>query len=347
MNKKQLLQEWHQKMNYRFPWRKNKSIYKVWISEIMLQQTQVSTVIKYYDKWITRYPNLKILSTASLDDLLKLCEGLGYYRRLQNIYKTSQKIKKKYNYHFPKRYVDLIKLDGIGDYTASAILSIGYNKPYPAIDSNLKRVLTRIHGILPAHQTLGQYKTYAKTYMSYQYPNSIIQEALMDLGREICKQKKPLCNKCPIAKMCKAKTLNAIKLFTSINKQKKQPKYKIVVGIIYKNNKFIITKRPPNGLLGNLWELPGGKMEKNESEKDCLEREIKEELNIKVNDLRYLGNIKHAYSHFKVEMRLFECQYKSGVAKPMASQDIKWISINHIKDFAFPKANHKLFTLIT
>ena len=330
--------------NHKLPWRRTKDPYKIWISEIMLQQTQVQTVIPYYNKWNKLYPSFAALSKANLDSLLLIWQGLGYYKRVENILNSSKIITNKFNNIFPNKYDKIIQLPGIGDYTASAILTIAFNQTYIPIDSNLRRIFTRMHMLPTKLQSLQKYKKYGQYYINKENPGDAVQ-ALMDIGRTICKAKKPLCKQCPLAFNCKAYIKNKIALY-SIPKLKKIPTYKVVVGCISKKNQFIITKRNKNKLLGNLWELPGGKLHTKEKLSDCLKREINEELNIKINNIAKVGIIKHQYSHFKIIITLFRCKYKSGEPRAIKSQAYKWIKTNQIKSFAFPSATHKLFKLI-
>ena len=346
MNKiSNLLVPWYSTVNINMPWRQYNDSYNIWISEIMLQQTQVSTVIPYYNRWIIKYPEIKSLIKADIDDLLKLWEGLGYYNRVKNIYNTAQIIHTKYNNLLPNRYDELLALPGIGDYTASAILSIAFNKPYPSIDGNLKRVLTRIYAIHQKDQKLKLYKKYVSLFY-LNYKPGIINQALMDLGREVCTFKNPKCNICPVKNECIAFKTNKINLFSITKKKKTIPAYNIVVGIIFKKNKFVISQRKPTGLLANLWELPGGKKYQHESAIDCLKREIKEEINISIKNPIYIGHIKHQYSHFKINIDFYCCSYYKGRAKALEAQQIKWICKKDINKFTFPTATHKLFKLL-
>ena len=206
MNKgySKLLLKWYQDYGERtLPWRRTNNPYKIWISEIMLQQTQIKMATPYYLKWIKQYPTLIRLSEAKLDDLLILWQGLGYYRRVENISKTAKIIKKHYNAQLPDNYDELIQLPGIGDYTASAILAIAYNKMHIAIDGNIKRIISRVYILPKKQQSLIQYKKYTKKYISMKNPGDSIQ-LLMDIGRTICKPVNPLCTKCPLSFRCKS-----------------------------------------------------------------------------------------------------------------------------------------------
>ena len=337
---------WYKKVNFSMPWRKNVNPYKIWISEIMLQQTQVDTVKKYYNSWMKKYPNIDQLAKANIDDILKSWEGLGYYRRAHNILETSQIIVNSNHSKLPHKYSELIKLKGIGDYTASAILSIAFNKKYPAIDGNLKRVLSRLYCIKNTKNSEDKMKRIVIKYMDANICGDINQ-GFMDLGREICHPTKPKCIKCPLKDYCKAYKTDQISFFP--NKKNKihiKPVYDVVVGLIFKDNQFIISKRKKNTILGGLWELPGGKKKNKENNKDCLHREIKEELNITVEIHDQIGIIKHSYTHFSINLIGYFCSHISGNPRPLSSDAIRWVELSSIKNFAFPKSTNKLFELI-
>ena len=282
MSPSKVLLNWYKKQAYNFPWRYNKNPYNIWISEIMLQQTQVQTVIPYYRNWMNQYPDIKTLEKETIDNLLLLWQGLGYYKRVHNILLTAKTIAIKYNNQFPDQYTELIKLQGIGDYTASMILAIAFNNSHHIpIDGNIKRIMSRLYTIPKDKQTIANYKQYTKKHINPDSPGDSIQ-ALMDLGREICKPRNPSCIHCPLNQYCKAKNKGSIEKYPYIKIRKKIPHYDVVVGFILKNNRFIISRRLKNTLLGNLWELPGGKIKTDESKIECLHREIKEELDITI-----------------------------------------------------------------
>ena len=345
MSKTSDLLFWYNQQNYNLPWRADQNPYKIWISEIMLQQTQVQTVIPYYLNWVQQYPTVEDLASAKIDDLLLIWQGLGYYKRVHNILSTANIIVKEYNGKFPQDYANLITLSGIGDYTASMILSIAFQESINVpIDGNIKRIMSRLY-ILPLEATtLKNYKKHTIDYIDSSNPGDSIQ-ALMDLGREICKPMNPLCCDCPINTYCIANQKNLTDKFPIKIKKKSIPHYNISVGLIWHKNQFIISKRKKNQLLGGLWELPGGKRKIQENALQCLKREIKEELDITIVKPKEIGTIQHQYSHMKLSITLFVCDYKEGKAKSLASEEIKWIQYREKKDFAFPRATHKLFKI--
>ena len=323
------------------PFRNTKDPYKIWLSEIMLQQTRVSTVLPYYEKWINKFPTVKSLSHSNLDTLLKLWEGLGYYRRCNNFYKSIKIICDHHNGEIPSDKKTFLSLPGVGDYTASAVLSIAFNKPYPVIDGNVKRVLSRILGIK-------RITIYNKNRMINFLESTIhnkspgdFNQGMMEIGSLICKPLNPLCYKCPLKGYCYSFKKGVPENYPLKAIPKSKPHYKVVVAIIWKNKKFYIQKRNLNKMLGGLWEFPGGKIDHGENAESGLIRKTYEECGASVIILKKVGSIKHAYSHYRMTLHCYFCKQKNHILKENFKG--KWISKKDIKDYSFPKANHKLF----
>lgn len=335
------LLNWYDLNKRDLPWRRCRNPYRVWVSEIMLQQTQVKTVVPYFNKWMKRYPTLKTLKNAKYEDILKMWEGLGYYSRCKNIYKTSQVI----NSSFPNNYQDLIKLPGIGDYTAKTILSIAFEQPFVGIDTNLERVGYRILGL--KSKTKRNHKRVVEFLEANQDKNrpGDYNEALMDLGSSICSSQTTYCTKCPLAKDCKAYVSLSPTSYPKSEISKKVPEHNVAVSLIKYKNKFLITRRSNTKFLSGLWEFPGGKIEKSETARQAIIREVKEETNLIIFDPIYLGNVKHKYSHFGVNISLFISSPES-IKKLNIKQEHKWIDLKSIDKYPLPKANHKMLDIL-
>ena len=338
------LLQWFRFSQRELPWRKTRDPYKIWISEIMLQQTQVKTVGSYYERFIRRFPNVRCLAKASAGDVMKLWEGLGYYSRARNLHMAAKIVVKQYQGKIPDSLDRLVLLPGIGRYTAGAILSIAFGKSVPVLDGNVIRVLTRFFHITENVQKLDTEKhlwVLAETLL----PGKNIQDynqGLMELGALVCKPKQPLCDFCPVAEMCRAKQLGIQEQLPVKSVRKPIPHYDVVAGIIRKDHHFLITLRPPKGLLGGLWEFPGGKVENGETFKQSLKREIAEELGIKILVGSLFTSVKHAYTHFKITLHVFQCQYQSGEIQLNGCDDYRWIDSSQLDDFAFPGADRKI-----
>jgi A/G-specific adenine glycosylase len=342
----QKLLKWYHSRERPMPWRGETDPYRIWLSEVMLQQTQVVTVIPYYLRWLKNFPTLKNVAESKEDDVLKAWEGLGYYARVRNFRKACIQVVNDHSGKIPKDTESFATLKGVGPYTLAAVQSIAFNKPMPVIDGNVKRVVARLLCLTkPPSQSLDKIEKYLNQVISKKYPGDFNQ-AIMDLGATVCTAQKPKCQICPVQKECKAFLRNKAYLFPKLEKKIERPHYKIAVGIIWKGNQLLISKRLPTGMLAGLWEFPGGKIEPQETPKACVKREIHEELGVHVRVGKSLGKVKHGYTHFTIEMEGFHCVYISGRPRKLECADFKWIKIADIKKYTFPKANHKLFPRI-
>lgn len=338
------LLKWFQPDIRGMPWRKTRDPYAIWISEIMLQQTRVNAVIPYYQRFMKRFPDVQSLGRARIDTVLKLWEGMGYYSRARNLHQASKMIVNDYQGKLPQTVSELRKLPGIGPYTAGAIASIAFEAREPVLDGNVIRVLCRVHRI---SANPGQTKTKNQLWRLADklLPNNNIgdfNQALMELGATVCLPANPLCGECPIAAVCRAKKRNQQNMFPVRAGKKVIPHYTVVAGVVWKNDKILIDKRLPDGLLGGLWEFPGGKRKTGESLKAAVEREIYEELAVRVEAIKPYMKIEHAYSHFRITLHVFECRYLAGRPQLLGCADCKWVLINELRRYAFPAANQKI-----
>ena len=340
------LVDWYLTNQRDLPWRKASDPYPIWLSEVMLQQTQVATVLPYYHGFLKRFPNLQVLARANLQEVLKAWEGLGYYARARNLHKAAGVVINQCQGKIPRSWQDFRKLPGVGDYIAAAVLSIAFSKPYSVVDGNVKRVLSRLFVMKePVNHASAKkiFQQAAADLLDTQNPGTFNQ-ALMELGAIVCKPRNPLCHTCPVQTWCLAYQSGRISEFPRKLKKKATPQYPIAVGVVFKNNRVLITRRKPEGLLGGLWEFPGGKIKKNEKAEVACIREIKEEVNLAVKVDLHLCMVKHAYTHFKIQMDVFCCSYISGRVKLNGPVDHRWIRLNQLENYPLPKANHKFLS---
>jgi len=337
------LTNWYNANKRDLPWRKTPTPYHTLICEFMSQQTQINTLIPYYERWVKKYPNVSDVAIASEDDVLKSWEGLGYYSRARNLHKTCQIISKKYGGMVPKDPNALQALPGIGPYIAAAIASIAYEVPISVVDGNVLRVMTRLFG-LP--DDIGKEKT--KKNIQHRL-NQVIKtttpsefnQGIMELGATVCTPKTPECQHCPIQNVCYAKNMAQIEKFPVKQKKPPTPHYTIVVGVIQRNDgKILITKRKKDQLLAGLWEFPGGKVNDAETLEEATLREIKEEVNLDASIVHFLCKVKHAYSHFKITLHAHLCRVSNHASLQLKSaDDYQWVAPSELTNFAFPKAN--------
>lgn len=339
---------WYKSHHRKLPWRDTRIPYCIWLSEVMLQQTQVKTVIPYYLKFLEQFPAIEDLARADLQTVLKMWEGLGYYARARNFHKAAGIVSNRYKGNVPDDLEIFKSLPGVGDYIAAAVQSIAFGFPAAVVDGNVKRVLARLMcSRLPVNKSSSHkfFTTMAATFLERSDPG-ISNQAVMELGALICTPQNPKCNACPVSQYCHSFKTDATAQFPKRMQASKVPTRHIASGIVRKDGRLLITRRKLYGLLGGLWEFPGGKVKKNETAQQACIREIKEETGIDVNIDAHLTLVTHAYTHFKIKMDVFYCNYTGGSVQLNGPIDYQWIKLNDIGKFAFPKANHKFIPLI-
>lgn len=339
------LLSWYDRNKRDLPWRGCGDPYKIWISEIMLQQTRVDQVIPYYYRFINRFPTVHDLAEAGLQEVLKVWEGLGYYSRARNLHHAAKTVAERFNGLIPDTWDEIKELKGIGPYSASAILSIAFGRPYAVVDGNVIRVLARFFGIetdVRKATTKNLIQGYADELLDPGRPGDFNQ-ALMELGATVCTPSSPGCQNCPLGSRCAARAIARTDTIPYKSPAKKKPHHQIGVGVL-KNNQgeVLIAHRPENAMLGGLWEFPGGKQKETEGIMETVIRELREELGIEARIIRPLMKLDHTYSHFKITLHAFICELVSGEPKPNASQQIKWVPVDELDQYPFPKANRRI-----
>ncbi len=338
------LLSWFKQHQRDLPWRKAYEPYQVWISEIMLQQTQVKTVLPYFERWMKTLPTVADVAQAPEDQILKLWEGLGYYSRARNLQKAAKVIMAEHEGVFPSDYASVLALPGIGKYTAGAIMSIAFNQDEALVDGNVIRVLSRLffyqkNTRLPeAERQMWEWARGILPSGEARYFN----QAMMELGALICSPKAPNCEICPLQAVCKAREKGKLNQIPNRGPKKELQRITVALGVIKKEGKVFIQKRPEKGLMAGLWEFPGGKVEKGETKRQALKREVAEELGIQIRDIKKIKQIKHAYTSFKVDLHCFEAQCESADFRLNSAVDGRWVKPSELKNYPFPAANVRL-----
>lgn len=340
---------WYDENAAPLPWRENHDAYRVWLSEVMLQQTQVETVKPYFERFLQAFPSVHDLAAAPLDRVLKLWEGLGYYSRARNLHQAAKSVSQTYNGSFPQTVEGLLLLPGIGRYTAGAIASIAFGEPAPLLDGNVIRVFARLSDLAddvsqPAvKERLWQQ---AEAWLDRERPGDYNQ-ALMELGRVVCKPRVPLCGECPIRRHCQA-FANGTQVERPIKKRKATtPHYDVAAGMIWNDaGQILIAQRPLDGLLGGLWEFPGGKQEPGETLSACLQRELREELAIEVEVGDVFTVVQHAFTHFKITLHAFTCRYLQGEPQALGVRDWAWVHPGDLNNYSFGKADREVIAAL-
>jgi len=337
------LLRWFQKNGRDLPWRKTRDPYAIWISEMMLQQTQVATAIPYYQRFLKSFPTVHHLAKSDLSKVLKTWEGLGYYSRARNLHRASKIILNHFKGKIPDHLTNLLGLPGIGKYTAGAILSIAYNKEAPILDGNVKRLLSRLFAISEnPKKTEGLLWKISESLIPKGRPNSFNQ-AIMDLGAMICTPKDPLCHNCPLHRYCEAKASGNLERYPSRVVKKRIPHIEAISGVILNNGKVLLHQRPAKGLLGGLWEFPNWKIEEKRRLRLRLRLRnyIKKETGMSVEVKGFFGTFKQTYSHFKLTLRVFICEAIDGRGKG------NWVPIKNLDQFAMSGIDRRIANTIS
>jgi A/G-specific adenine glycosylase len=336
-----IILDWYSKHGRVLPWRGHPDPYAIWVSEIMLQQTRVETVIPYFERWMSRFQGIKELAAASEQDVLSQWEGLGYYSRARNIYKAAKMILEKYDGELPRDLSELRKIPGIGRYTAGAIASIAFGMNEPTLDGNLRRVFSRVFNINESADSPAGEKILwglAETHLPKRHAVDFNQ-ALMDLGALICLPHNPSCSSCPLKSLCMAKALGLQEQRPVMKPKIKVPQFVVTAAVIRRNGKILLAKRPSKGLLGGMWEFPGGKVERGEDLGACLIREIREELGVVIRVGNAIGIYRHAYTHFRITLHAFECKLADGKLKAIEVERFVWIAPSEMNDYPMGKVD--------
>ena len=332
---------WYRSNARTLPWRNHPDPYAVWVSEIMLQQTRVETVIPYFNQWMIRFPTIQSLAKASEQDVLKLWEGLGYYSRVRNLHKAAKIVMEQYAGQLPRDLVALRQLPGIGRYTVGAIASMAFGMDEPTLDGNIRRVFARVFDIsVPADLPSGEKALWnlAAEYLPKGKAGDYNQ-ALMDLGATICLPKNPRCPICPLMESCEARLKGIQDQRPVLKPKKKTPHYILAAAVILKNGRVLLAKRPSKGLLGGMWEFPNGRVEDDPGQE--LSKSLRSGYQLKVRRNDALGVVRHAYTHFKVTVHVFQCKFVSKTE----NQNLRWIKLKNLEDFPMGKVDRQITKL--
>lgn len=336
---------WYRRTGRSLPWRLDSKPYPIWISEIMLQQTRVETVLGYYSRWMERFPTLTSLAEADLEEVLRVWEGLGYYSRARNLHQAARLVESRWGGALPADAKSLRSLPGIGQYTAGAIASIAFGRDEPAVDGNAARVLARYFEVEEEIDTPGGRKR-VWDLARRALPSgkaSEFNQALMDLGARICTSRRPDCPNCPIRAGCKAARHARQTELPHRRPRRQRPEITVTAAVIERSGRLLIARRPLKGLLGGLWEFPGGKLEPGEGLKNCLKRELREEIGVSIQVGEELGKYRHAYTHYKVILHAFRCSLAvSARPRSIGVADWRWVKASDLSRFPMGKIDRQI-----
>jgi A/G-specific adenine glycosylase len=344
------LLRWFKTNRRDLPWRKQYSPYEVWISEIMLQQTQMDRATAYFLRWMERFPDVQAVAAAREREILKLWEGLGYYSRARNLHKAADIISKDYGGVFPREKKDILALPGIGAYTAAAIMSMAFQEDEAVVDANVERVYARIFDVDAPLKTKEAKKRFRDLAVELLPPGKArdYNQAVMEFGALVCRPKSPDCGNCPVNSRCEALRLGITADRPVPGKGVDIVTLEVATGVLVHDKRIFIQKRLPKGAWAGLWEFPGGSIEAGETPEIAVVREYAEETAFEVDIVDKAALVRHGYTRFRVNLHCFLLRLKSESMDPLltAAQKASWVSSNELDEYAFPAGHRKLIDLM-
>jgi len=346
---RQDLLDWFAVHRRPMPWRVNRTPYRVWISELMLQQTRVDQATPYFLRFMKKFPTVRALAAAPRADVLKAWEGLGYYRRAVNAHETARQIVAQHGGTFPATYDGLLALKGIGPYTAAAVASLAYGLDHAVLDGNVIRVMTRVFAV-SAVSDLPSVRNMLQATLDRLLPvgrAADFNEAMMEAGALVCTPMSPQCPQCPLASVCRARKAGTQTHYPVRKAKAKVPHRHVGAGIILDDKqRILIARRKDEAMLGGLWEFPGGGVEAGESIEDCIRRELNEELGIETRIGPHLITVRHAFSHFTMDLHARWVRINRGSPRAIGCSAFAWVKPEEIAGYALPRADQKILAAI-
>jgi len=311
------------------PWRGERDPYRIWVSEVMLQQTRRETVVPYYRRFLDCFPTVQDLAVADLQEVLKVWEGLGYYARARSLHAAAQQVIETYAGQLPADRRQLLKLPGIGAYTAGAILSLAFGQDEPVLDGNVERVLCRLALVEENPRRPAARRNLWATARAVLVPGQAgrVNEALMELGATVCRPRVPRCAACPLAGLCRAHDEGLEETVPMRVPRAPLPHRRVAAAVTLQPERVLVAQRRPDDLLGGLWEFPGGTCEEDEALEACLEREIDEELGVQIAVGPQIASLRHAYTHFRLTLYAFLCRLVAGEPQCLQCADWRWVTL--------------------
>lgn len=315
------------------PWRREGDPYRVWVAEVMAQQTRMETVAPYYARFIDRFPSALALAEAPLDDVLKAWEGLGYYARARHLHAAARQVIEEHGGRVPSTVDGLRSLAGIGPYTAGAIASLAFGISEPAVDGNARRVLSRLFDL--EDPTPGRLDEAARSMLAAAPDRpAAVNQAIMDLGRTTCIPRNPDCESCPISTSCRARTAGTVADRPPRSPRAPAPLRHATSAMVWRKGRVLVVRRPPDGLLGGLWDFPGVAPAAEEVGPDMLCARIGAVFGVWIRLGERVGTVDHSFSHFRLRLAVYEATWKSG--EPASGVDLRWCRPAGLAVLAFP-----------
>jgi A/G-specific adenine glycosylase len=335
------LHDWYRESARDLPWRRTRDAYAIWVSEVMLQQTQVATVLPYFAAWMTAFPDVAALARADEQEVLRRWEGLGYYSRARNLQRAAKVVVETHNGRIPDDPAELRELPGVGPYTCAAVMSIAFDADMAVVDGNVKRVLARLRAL--AAPSAKQYDELAATLLPAGAA-ALHNQAMMELGARLCTPRSPRCPECPLARACRARETGRPEAYPAGRERPAVPHRRFAVALVLRGGEVLVDRRPPGGLLGGLWEFPRVELGGGGDPGAALGRGVREALGLAVRATERLPDVTHAYSHFRVTLEPWLCAPSRGKGRLRAGegQEARWIAVDRLEDLPMSTADRKL-----
>lgn len=341
------LLRWYRRERRDLPWRRTRDPYRIWISEAMLQQTRVETVIPYYERFLERFPDVGALAAAEMDDVLERWQGLGYYSRARNLKRAAEQIVAEGSGELPASAAELRRLPGVGRYTAGAVASIAFDRPEPIVDGNVARVLSRIHGLREdVKSSAGRARLWeeAERLVRGRAPGDLNQ-ALMELGATLCTPRAPACPRCPVRRACLARAGGDPEALPRNATRPKVREVSAVAALVTRRGRTLAVRRPEGGLLGGLWDLPGDALAPRERPAPGLRRALRERVGLDVGRATRLGTVGHVFTHRRLALHVYRCEAPSGRVRLDGFEGHRWVTGAGLGNLPVGKLTRKALAL--
>ena len=327
MQERRALLRWYEHHARDLPWRRTRDPYAIWISESMLQQTRVETVIPYYHRFLSRFPDVATLADADPDEVMAVWSGLGYYRRARHLQAAARALVERHAGRLPEDPAALRALPGVGRYTAGAVASIAFDRPEPVLDGNVARVLARLRGMEePVDTAAGRRRLWEEAAALARGPRpGDLNQALMELGATVCTPAAPACPRCPLARGCRARAAGRVEELPRRTPRRPPRAVEAVAALVRRGARVLAVRRPERGILGGLWDLPGGPLRRGEEPALALRRRIREGLALELRRVEEAGSVAHVFTHQRLRLRLFRAEAAPGRVRRLGYASHRWL----------------------
>jgi A/G-specific adenine glycosylase len=336
---------WFERQARELPWRRGRTPYRIWVAEVMLQQTRAETVVPYYERFLARFPTVQALAEAPLEAVLKAWEGLGYYARARHLHAAARQVVAAHGGQLPDAFEDLLALPGVGRYIGGAVASIAFGRDVVAVDGNARRVLCRAFDIredVARSATQRELETLAMRLLPPGRAGAF-NEALMELGATVCTPRAPGCDRCPLCGVCLAYAQGDPEALPVRRPRRSVPHYDVAAAVTARaDGRVLVAQRNTDDMLGGLWEFPGGQREGDETLPECLVREMREELDVEVDVGEQLLVVRHAYTHFRITLHAFRCRLVAGEPRCLDCAAFRWVRPTELDALPMSVADRKI-----